>query len=65
VKASKQRKRPYMDVLYKENDEVFYQNRNKKAWLGPVKIFAQRGNDVFLWAHGDIKKVARCKVKPF
>ena len=37
----------------------------KKAWLGPVKVFCQKGRDVFLFANGNIKKVASCKVKPF
>ena len=38
---------------------------DKKAWLGPVKVFCQRGRDVYLFANINIRKVASCKVKPF
>jgi hypothetical protein len=64
-KAAIQRKRPFTDGQFQEEDLVFYQNRNKKAWRGPVHVFNQRGDNVFVWANGDIKKVAKCKVKMF
>ena len=34
----------FNDIKYKEDDLVFYQEKLKKAWLGPVKVFAHRGN---------------------
>ena len=53
------------DRFYKEGDEVFFQERDKKAWLGPVKVFCQRGREVYLFSNGNIRKVSSCKVKPF
>jgi hypothetical protein len=46
-----------------ENYWVFYQDRLKKSWLGPVKVFCQRGENVWVWANGDLKKVAKCKIQ--
>ena len=42
---------------------MYYQVENKKAWLGPVRIFAVKGNSVFLFANGNMKKIPRCNVK--
>ena len=64
-RASEQRNRKFNDIMYKENDWVFYQDRNRKAWNGPVRVFCHRGRDVFVWANGDLKKVASCKVQPY
>ena len=38
---------------------------DKKAWLGPVKVFCQRGRDVYIFANGNLKKLPSCKVRPF
>ena len=51
--------------FYEEGDEVFYQEKDKNAWLGPVKVFCQRGREVYIFANGNIKKIHVCKVKPF
>ena len=45
-RASEQRNRKFNDIMYKENDWVFYQDRNRKAWNGPVRVFCHRGRDV-------------------
>ena len=45
-----------------EGEQVFYQEKDKVAWLGPVKVFCQR---VYDFANGNIKKLHACKVKPF
>jgi hypothetical protein len=37
----------------------------KKAWCGTVKLFCQRGRDVFVWANGDLTKIASCRVQPY
>ena len=42
---------------------MFYQYQDKKAWLGPEKVFATNGNDVFIFANGNIRKVLRCNVQ--
>jgi hypothetical protein len=52
MKASIQRKRMFTDENYKEDDLVFYQSMRNKAWVGPVKVFCQKGCNVFLWANG-------------
>jgi hypothetical protein len=61
--ASEQRNRKFNYIQYKENDWVFYQDRRKKAWNGPVHVFCHRGCDIFVWANGDLKKVTNCKVQ--
>ena len=64
IKASEVRKGSFNDIKYEEGDLVFYQDRNNKSWCGPVKVFCHRNRDVFIWANGDLKKVADCKVQP-
>ena len=56
-KASKTRMKGYEDVKISEGDLVYYQHQDKKAWLGPVKVFASKGNDIFIFANGNIRKV--------
>ena len=55
--------RGYEDEIIKEEDLVFYQIENKKAWLGPVKIFTIKGNSVFMFANGSVRKIPRCNIK--
>ena len=51
-KASSTRARGYENIKVKENDLVYYQHQDKKAWLGPVIVFAMKGNDIFIFANG-------------
>ena len=53
----------YEDGIIEEDDLVYYQTQNEKAWLGPVKVFAIKGNSIWIFAHGDTRKVPRCNVK--
>jgi hypothetical protein len=62
-KASKVVARPFSKTTLEEGDWVFYQDLMKPAWLGPVKVFVHHGENVWVWAHGDLKKVAKCKVQ--
>ena len=64
-RASEVQNRKFNSMKYKEGDLVFYQEKMQKSWSGPVKVFCHRGRDVFLWANGDLKKVADCKVQPY
>ena len=48
-----------------EGDKVWYQPLNGNSWLGPAAVLCQRGQSVWIHTHGDIKKVAACRVKPF
>ncbi len=41
---------------------MYYQHQDKKAWLGPIKIFAVKGRDIFIFANGSVRKVPRCNV---
>ena len=62
-KANKTRMKGYKDVKIDSGDLVFYKYEDKKAWLGPEKVFAVNGADVSIFANGDIRKVLRCNVQ--
>ena len=62
-KASETRSKGYEDIILKDGDLVYYQNQDKKAWLGPVKIHAVNGKDIFVFANGSVKKVPRCNIQ--
>ena len=36
---------------------------DKKAWMGPVKVFATKNKDIFIFANGNVRKVPRCNVQ--
>ena len=38
---------------------VFHQHEGKRAWLGPVKVFAVNGNSICIFTNGRIWKAAR------
>ena len=57
--------RQYNHIKYEENDLVFYQEKNKKSWRGPVPVCCHRGRDVFVIANGNIKKIADSHVQPY
>ena len=50
---------------YVEGDKVWFQPLNGNAWLGPALVVTQRGQSVYLHTHGDLKKIAACRVKPY
>ena len=50
---------------YVEGDKVWFQPLNGNAWIGPALVVTQRGQSVYLHTHGDLKKIAACRVKPF
>ena len=62
--AEKVRSRPYQNLKYQTGDTVFYQEKDNKVWLGPVKVQNQDGPNVWIYVNGDLKKVASCKVQP-
>ena len=33
--------------------------------MGPATVLCQRGQSVYLHTHGDLKKIAACRLKPF
>ena len=62
-KAGKTRLKGYEDKKISEGDLAYYQNQDKKVWLGPAKVFASYGNDIFIFANGNIRKVLRYNVQ--
>ena len=62
-KASETRSKGYEDIIVKDGDLVYYQNQDKKAWLGPVKVHAVKGREIFVFANGSVKKVPRCNIQ--
>ena len=58
-RVSETRSRGYEDIQVKEGDLVYYLHQDKKAWLGPVKVFAVKGRDIFIFANGSVRKVSR------
>merc|ERR1711962_1747485 len=50
---------------YIARDKVWYQYKDGNAWHGPAEVIYQKGNAVFIYSNGDVKKVAACKVKPY
>ena len=53
----------YENVNISKGDLVFYQYEDKKAWLGPERVFAVKGRDVFVFTNGNIRKIPRCNVQ--
>ena len=62
-KASNTRSRGYENVKVKENYLVYYQHQDKKVWLEPGHVFAVKGNHIFIFANGSVRKVPRCNVQ--
>ena len=62
-KASETRSKGYEDIPVKNGDIIYYQNQDKKPWLGLVKVFAVKGRDIFILANSGVKKVPRCNIQ--
>merc|ERR1711972_782544 len=50
---------------YNTGDKVWYQYKDGNAWYGPAEVIYHKGNTIFVYGNGDIKKVAARKVKPY
>ena len=55
-RANKTRMKDYEVVKIYTGDLVSYQYEDKKAWLGPERVFAVNGGGVFIFANGNIRK---------
>ena len=42
---------------------MYLKHQDKKTCLGPVKLFAAKWNNVFIFANGSMRKVPRCMVQ--
>ena len=61
--ASRTRMKGYENVQISRGDLVYYQHKDGKAWLGLAKVFATNGNDIFIFANGNVRKVPRCNIQ--
>merc|ERR1712112_811995 len=60
------RTRSYQHIgKYTVGDKIWYQHKDGNAWLGPAEVIFQKGNSIFIYNNGDIKKVAMCRAKPY
>ena len=62
-RAKNTRSKGYENILIKDGDLVYNQYQDKKVWMGPVKMFAVKGKDIFIFANGNVRKVPRCNEK--
>merc|ERR1712030_244186 len=62
-RAKDTRSKGYEDIILKEGDIVFYQNKGQKAWCGPEKVFAIQNNLIFIIANGSMKKIPRSNIE--
>ena len=60
------RVRSYQNLgKYLEGDKVWYQYKGGNAWYGPASVIYHKGNEVFVHANGEVRKIAVCNVKPY
>ena len=48
-----------------EGDKVWFQPLNGNSWVGTATVLCQRGQSAWFHIHGNVKKIAVCRVKPF
>ena len=48
----------WQHLKYNQGDLVFVQLQDKKAWSGPVKMFAHDGGDIWVFHNGNLIKLA-------
>ena len=46
-----------------EGHMVYYQHQDKQAWLDPVKLFAVKGSNIFIFSNGNVRNLPRCNVQ--
>merc|ERR1712177_44833 len=50
---------------YIAGDKIWFQHNKGNAWHGPAEVVYQKGNAIFAYFNGEMKKVAMCRVKPY
>ena len=62
LQISDQRRAFYNSLKYAPGDKIYYQNKDDKAWYGPVKVISHESNSVYIIDRNILKKmnVARC-----
>ena len=64
-KALKTRRIASTDIMYLKGDHVLYQTKDRKTWLGPIKIECAPWNEVLVKVNGELKKLGKCRVMPY
>merc|ERR1712240_782985 len=50
---------------YIAGDKIWFQHNEGNAWHGPAEVVHQKGNTIFAYFNGEMRKVAMCKAKPY
>merc|ERR1712115_17073 len=50
---------------YIYGDKIWFQHNDGNAWHGPAEVVFQKGNTIFAYFNGKMRKVAMCRAKPY
>merc|ERR1711867_24636 len=50
---------------YIAGDKIWFQHNEGNAWHGPAEVVHQKGNTIFAYFNGEMRKVAMCRAKPY
>merc|ERR1711873_98901 len=50
---------------YIAGDKIWFQHNEGNAWHGPAEVVHQKGNTIFAYSNGEMRKVAMCRAKPY
>merc|ERR1712098_418274 len=50
---------------YIAGDKIWFQHNEGNTWHGPAEVINQKGNSIFAYFNGEMRKVAMCRAKPY
>ena len=50
---------------YITGDKIWFQHNDGNACYGPANVIYQKGNTIFAYYNGELRKIAMCKAKPY
>ena len=50
---------------YIYGDKIWFQHNEGNAWHGPAEVVFQKGNTIFAYFNGDMRKIAMFRAKPY
>merc|ERR1712101_64938 len=50
---------------YIAGDKIWFEHNEGNAWHGPADVVHQKGNILFAYYNGEMRKVAMCRAKPY
>ena len=50
---------------YIAGDKIWFQHNEGNAWHGPADVVYHKGNYIFAYYNGELRKVAMCTAKPY